>query len=189
MFANRTTITHFVSKAGLISLFLLAPIAMGSTQAAEEINQGQGVFESSPQIVNSEVDVHSPLQSSIYRLVITVPANAEEPLQAVTLTQKPNREQIDFDRNGVRAALGNEFNEVAQIPLASVGGEESTNNEVMVDFDRPIQPGQTVTIEIPIAHNPQYGGYYQFEVTAFPRGQNSDGLILGTNSVHFWGFQ
>lgn len=186
---NRSIIVHFVQKAGLISLFLLMPIALGSAQAEAEMNPGQGSFQSFPQIVQSQVSIHSPFQSSIYRLVIAVPANAVEPLQAVTVVQKTNRERVDFDRDGIRAALGNEFNEVAQIPLASIGGEEPVNNEVIVAFDRPIQPGQTVTIEIPIMHNPQYGGHYQFEVTAFPRRQGSEGIVLGTESVNFWGFQ
>lgn len=186
---KRSIVNHFVSKAGLMSLFLLAPIAMGSVQAAEEMNQGQGGFDSSPQIINSEVNIRSPLQSSIYRLVITVPANAVESLQAVTLTQKTNQERLDFDRNGIRAALGNEFNDIAQIPLTRIGGQEPSENEVIVAFDRPIQPGQTVTIEIPITHNPRNGGNYQLEVTAFPKGPESDGFVLGTESINFWGFQ
>jgi hypothetical protein len=189
MFVNRSTIAHFSSKAGLICLFVLAPIALGSTQATAEMNQEQRGFDSPPQIVQSNVTVRSPLQSSIYRLVITVPANAVESLQALTLRQRVNQERLDFDRSGVRATLGNEFNEADQIPLARVGGEESTENEVIVAFDRPIQPGQTVTIEIPITHNPRNGGNYQLEVKAFPQGPDSDGLVLGTEALNFWGFQ
>ncbi|MGB8700480.1 MAG: DUF2808 domain-containing protein, partial [Thermosynechococcaceae cyanobacterium] len=68
------------------------------------------------------------------------------------------------------------------IPLAIVGGDEPG---VLIPFETAIAPGHSVTITLQVEKNPVIDGIYQFGVTAFPVGENSTGLYLGTERVHY----
>ena len=71
----------------------------------------------------------------------------------------------------------------ASIPLDSVGGE-SLAGETTVVFDAPIEPGNTVTISVKPKRNPSRGGVYLFGVTAYPTGDNSQGMYLGSGRIY-----
>ena len=60
---------------------------------------------------------------------------------------------------------------------------EQQAGEVTVMFDQPIEPGNTVTVRVKPKRNPSFGGVYQFGVTAYPEGQNSQGLYLGSRRI------
>jgi hypothetical protein len=69
------------------------------------------------------------------------------------------------------------------IPLAAVRGD-SKPGEVTLMFDTPVEPGKTVTIAVKPKRNPSIGGVYLFGITAYPTGDHSPGLYLGSGRIH-----
>jgi len=72
------------------------------------------------------------------------------------------------------------------IPLMPIGGAAKPG-EITVVFEQPVQPGNTVTVAIAAKANPNFGGSYEFGVTAYPVGDNSMGLFLGYGRINFYG--
>ena len=164
--------------ASALMLGILLPTT--STPAnAIDLGDGRTFFESSPRLIRSATS-NSSTGLATYQFTITIPEDAGESLQAVTITQKSNLELISFDMSESSAFKGDSFAGGSSLTLANIGGNTTSESEkVTVMFDQPVQPGNTVTISLR-ARNPQYSGIYQFGVTAFPVGQNSSGLYLGT---------
>lgn len=153
---------------------------------AYELGNGQTVFIKAPRLIRAAATQVTPSVASTYQFTIHVPKNAGEPLKAVTITQKPGPEQIKFDVSNSKAFIGDSFAGGPGVRLADIGGEQPSNdNTVTIVFDRPVEPGNTVTVSLRALHNPQFGGVYQFGVTAYPIGENSNGLYLGTARLDF----
>lgn len=57
------------------------------------------------------------------------------------------------------------------------------SGETTVIFETPVEPGNTVLIAIKPQRNPSTGGVYLFGVTAYPTGENSSGLYLGSGRI------
>ncbi len=159
------------------SLLSLPAIAFNSDHRSK-------MFSHSPKLVATEATYHNPSVSSTYSFTISVPDNAGQPLKAVTITQKPNFEQINFTVNESRAFASNHFREGERVALSSIGGQ-SNEGQVTIAFDEPIQPGDTVTLDLKANENPQHGGIYLFGVRAYSEGMDSQGLYLGTARLHF----
>jgi hypothetical protein len=151
-------------------------------------SNGQTFFYHPPSLTRvaaSQIGAHLP---STYEFTVTVPANAGQPLKAITIAQAKNLERISFDTSRSQAFAGNRFAAGPMIPLASVGGTQPMNpSEVTVVFDQPVQPGSTVTVAIEAKENPQFGGVYEFGVTAYPAGENGLGQFLGYGRINFYG--
>lgn len=152
---------------------------------AYEVGNGQTVFLKAPRLIRAAATQVSPYSPSTYQFTIHVPKNAGEPLKAVTIAQKTSPERIQFDTNKSKAFIGDSFAGGSPIDLADIGGSQSDDNSVTIVFDRPVEPGNTVTVSLRALHNPQFGGVYQFGVTAYPIGENSEGLYLGSARLHF----
>lgn len=159
------------------SLLSLPAIALDSDQKSK-------IFSHSPRLVGTEATYHNPSVSSTYSFTISVPENAGQALKAVTITQKPNFEQIQFTVNESRAFVSNHFKDGEKVALSSIGGQ-SQDGQVTIVFDEPIQPGHQVTIDLKAKENPQHGGIYLFGIRGFSEGMNHQGLYLGTARLHF----
>ncbi len=158
----------------------------GLPASALRIGGDQTVFEKAPRLIKAGASQTAAGASSSYQFTIEVPQDAGEALQAVKITQKPNLEQIDFERNLTRAYLGDLFADAPSLSVTSIGGREPTDsNEVLVVFERPVQPGNKVTVSLKATKNPQFGGVYLFGITAFPVGEKSPGLYLGSARLNF----
>lgn len=125
---------------------------------------------------------------STYEFTLTVPKDAGQPLKAVTIAQATNVETVKFDVSNSKAFVGDRLTARSQIPLASVGGEQPANpGEATIVFAQPVQPGDTVTVALAVQQNPQWGGVYEFGVTAYPDGNNGLGQFLGYGRINFYG--
>lgn len=148
---------------------------------------GRTFFEHSPRLVRAATSQPGAHIGSTYEFTLSVPANAGQPLKAVTIAQVENLEMVRFDVGRSKAFAGQRFAAGPEIPLASIGGPQPANsNEVTVVFDQPVQPGSTVTIALEAQANPNFGGTYLFGVTAFPEGEEARGLFLGYGRLHFY---
>ena len=116
--------------------------------------------------------------------VVEVPQNVGEALKSVKITQKEDMDTIIFREDQTLASMGNNL-AGANIPLAAVGGE-SQPGETTIVFDTPVEPGNTVTISVKPKQNPFTGGVYLFGITAYPAGENSQGLYLGSGRIHIY---
>ncbi|BAY08857.1 DUF2808 domain-containing protein [Calothrix sp. NIES-2098] len=167
--------------------FLLPGLLLVSPALAIRLSNGQISFNNPPRLIRSATNFSSSNVRAIYQFTISVPQDAGEPLEAVSIVQRPNVETIAFDVSQHRAFKGNSFAGGPAVHLANIGGTEvSKSNKQMIVFAPPIAPGSTVTVEMVAKENPQFAGVYLFGVTAYPAGENGIGQFLGYGRLHFY---
>ena len=172
--------------ASTLTLGLLIPSTFATVNAFE-VGENKTVFEATPRLIRTATTNSTVNGPSTYHFTIEVPENAGEALKAVTISQKDNPDHINFALDKSNAFIGNSFAGGPDLALADIGGDLSTNpNDFTVVFDKPVQPGETVTVRLRAQRNPSRGGIYLFGVTAFPEGENSSGLYLGSGRLHFY---
>ncbi len=165
-----------------------------STQPASQAKSpaikqaGQPFFSHPPQLMRTAATQIGADTPSTYELTLTVPQDAGQPLQAVTIAQAKNVETVNFDVSHSKAYVGERLTASAEVRLASIGGEQPTNpGEVTIVFDQPVQPGSTVTVALAAQSNPTRGGVYFFGVTVYPGGEDGRGQFLGYGRINFYG--
>lgn len=168
--------------AATLALSMLSFVAI----PAIAIPEGQTTFIHSPRLIRAATSHNGAGASSTYQFTLSVPKDAGAPIKAVKVMQRSGSENIIFDVSESRAFNGDSFAGGTEVPIASIGGENpSQSGEVVVEFDRPVLPGSTVTVAIKAKRNPTLDGVYSFGVTAYPPGENSQGLFLGDRDLHF----
>ena len=171
--------------ASTLTLSLLIPSTFATVNAFE-VGENKAAFVAAPRLTRTAATNLSANSPSIYHFTIEVPENAGEALKAVTISQKDNPDQINFALDKSDAFIGNSFAGGPDLELADIGGDLSINpNDVTFVFDEPVQPGETATVRLRVKRNPSRRGIYMFGVTAFPEGENSSGLYLGSGRLHF----
>ncbi len=175
-------------NASTLALSCLLPgLLLVSPALAIRLSNGHIAFNNSPRLIRAATSFNSSNTPGTYQFTISVPQDAGEPLEAVSILQLPNVETIAFNVSQHRAFKGNSFAGGPALHLASIGGTElSSSNKQMVVFDPPVAPGSTVTVEVVTKGNPQFGGVYLFGVTAYPAGENGIGQFLGYGRLHFY---
>ena len=184
----KSSFSSFFNKnillVGSVALAVLLPNSFSSINAYD-LGDGRTVFEKAPVLVRSAASHPVAGNSSSYQFTIKVPEDAGERLGAVTISQRENPEQIKFDVSKSKAFIGDSFAGGTDLSLADIGGQIDDSEEVTIVFDEPVEPGNTVTISLRTNRNPRSGRTYLFGVTAFPEGENSPGLYLGSGRLHF----
>ena len=171
--------------AGSLALGILMPTAFLSANAVD-LGDGRTAFVRAPRLIRTAASRGTANSPSTYHFTIEVPEDAGEALKAVTISPKENADKIDFKVSKSKAFMGDSFAGGTNLSLAHIGGSQiNGSNEVTVVFDEPVQPGSTVTVSLKTSRNPRGGGVYLFGVTAFPEGENSPGLYLGSGRLHF----
>jgi len=184
-------IKFFSTKARLLGfsaivLGLMLPTTISQLSGnALELGDGRTFFDKPPRLIRSVATFKSPNTPSEYLFTILLPEDAGEPLQAVSIVQKPNLEWIRFEWSKSRAFLGEGLSGGSSIPLAKVESEPTNPSEITIFFEEAVAPGNKVTVSIRARSNPSFGGVYHFGVTAFSIGENSPGLYLGSGRLHF----
>lgn len=174
-------------KSSLALSFLLPELLLVSPALAIRLSNGQIAFSHPPQLIRTATSFSSSNIPGTYQFTISVPEDAGEPLEAVSIVQRPNIETIAFDVSQQRAFKGNSFAGGLALHLANIGGTQpSKSNEQTIVFDPPVVPGSTVTVEMVSKGNPTLGGVYLFGVTAYPAGENGIGQFLGYGRLHFY---
>lgn len=154
--------------------------------SAVKLTNEKTFFMRSPRLIDTAA-THKNRNNSFatYYFTIKVPSDAGAALKAIQIKQRKNfDEMITFKPQENRAAMGETFAKEKSLALAAVGGEQEPDGTVTVVLAQPVQPGNTVTIGVKPKHNPSMGGVYLFGVTAYPEGENSQGLYLGAGRFH-----
>lgn len=176
-------------RASALVLGVLLPSSLFTLPAvAVRLNNGQTFFDYPPRLLRATTSsVATCMSGATYYFTLSVPEHAGEPLQAVTVTQRENRDTVIFQPSESRAFAGNRSRRGPALSLASIGGSQPSNSqEETVVFDPPVPPGSTVTIALKPKRNPDWGGVYLFGVTAYPAGENSSGQFLGYGRLTFY---
>lgn len=172
--------------AGSLALAILLPSSFSSANAFD-LGDGRKVFSRSPILTRSATSFSGANTPATYQFTIKVPEDADEALKAVTISPKARAKNINFDVSDSQAFIGDSFAGGTELSLANIGGSQmNDSNEVTVVFDEPIEPGNTVTVSLEAQRNPSQGGVYLFSVTAFPEGENSPGLYLGSGRINVY---
>ena len=169
------------------SLFLLTTL-IPTSAIASELDKGKTYFQKSPRLIEAATNFRRKNSTSAtYHFIIEIPADAEEPLKAIQIEQRENsRQDIIFKPRQTRALIGNIHSGVNEqvLLLEPTLDEEYTQKKITVVFEKPIPPGNTVTIEIKPKSNSRQRGSYLFGVTAYPQGNNPQGLYLGSRQIN-----
>jgi hypothetical protein len=176
-----------------LGIALAASLGMGGVvprlAQAVELSDGRVYFEQPPSLVASSTTQNAVAISSVtYYFTISVPENAGEPLQRVTIAQRDGdsvTRRVEYDLEDTRAFMGTRGDRGEDIPLGEVTFDAETLT-VSVDFAEPIAPGNVVTIRLEPERNPRSGGVYLFGVTAFPTGETPYGQFLGYGRFQFY---
>lgn len=120
-----------------------------------------------------------------YYFTINLPENARTPLQQLEIKQRQGLEDIDFNLNKTIAYEGKRRQKKQEIAIQDVTRNRKTQT-ISVIFDPPVSPGKTITIALRAVENPFSEGIYEFEVTAFPAGNNSRGQNPGVKRLSFY---
>ncbi|MBE9166222.1 DUF2808 domain-containing protein [Pleurocapsales cyanobacterium LEGE 06147] len=168
------------------SLVLLSSSLLALSAAAFPLGNGRTTFERAPRLIRAATNSRQTgMPRATYHFTISVPENAGEPMQAVTISQRQGIDAIAFKTDKSRAFEGDSFAGGPEIPLASIGGSQPTDGDTTVVFDPPVPPGKTVTVALQAKRNPNLAGIYLFGVTAYPVGEGSPGLYLGSRRFTF----
>jgi len=179
VFAQLNSLRHsrLAQAAVLTANLALSAALLTPPTLADQLPNGKTTFDHAPRLVGaSTTQLAAFVSGGTYEFTLTVPQDAGAPLQAVTISQAPNAQKVEFALNQSHAIANG-----ATVPLASIGG--AGNEDITIAFAQPVQPGSTVTISLQAVQNPGTGGVYLFGVTAYPVGDQTHGLFLGYGRV------
>lgn len=163
----------------LATLLGLAPISVQAVQTAD----GTVYFNQVPTLIDTAVNFDTVrVLRPKYDFRIALPAQAQEPLKTVMISQREGFDAIAFRLQDTRAFRGKDRKQ--PLPLAATTTDVQGN--ITVTFAEPIAPGTDFTIRLRAHDNPDTGGIYLFGVTAFPEGEKAHGQFLGFGRIHIY---
>ena len=177
-----------LSKIALFSVNTLLFTTFISLEAspakAIKFTNGKTAFEHIPSLTRSATSSRMRNNNyATYQFTLKVPENAGEALKAVKIQQLNTPKVIKFNDKKSDAFIGNSFAGGEKLSLSAIGGN-SQPGTVTVVFEQSVTPGQTVTVSLDPKSNPSISGVYLFGVTAYPVGENSNGIYVGTGRIH-----
>ncbi len=153
---------------------------------AVQLRDGKVYFVQPPRLVEATTtykDVN--VWGATYYFTISVPENAGEPLQKITINQHEGVDYIRFDLEETLAFEGTRDDEGQKLELKDVTSDRKTQT-VTLTFSQPVPPGKIITIGLKPVRNPFTSGVYLFGVKAFPAGEKPYGQFLGYGRLQFY---
>lgn len=155
------------------------------TQAIQ-LQDGTVYFAQPPRLVEAATTYNEVYAwGAKYYFTVSLPENAGEPLQKMTINQREGVDSIHFDLKNSFAFEGTRSRRGEKIGLKDVTSDRKTRT-VSITFDPPVSPGKTITIGLKPWQNPAVSGVYLFGVTAFPQGEKTHSQFLGFGRLHFY---
>lgn len=157
----------------------------GLSQAVQ-LRDGTVHFVQPPRLVEAGTTLNSVrVWGATYYFTVSLPDNAGEPLQKITINQQEGADYIRFDLKASFAFEGTRSNRGQKLEIKDVKSDRTTQS-VSITFDPPVPPSKTVTIGLKPIQNPNTPGVYLFGVKAFPSGNKPFGQFLGYSRLHFY---
>lgn len=169
----------------LVSGIAIAFLSVNLPSKAVKAPDGTVAFESGIALVDAHATFSGVrVRQARYYFDLELPDDLGEPLKRVVIRQRTGGDEVDFKPDKTTAYIGNHRNK--KEPLELIAFVDEATSEITVEFDRPIPPGNSLTVGIKPRRNPDYGGVYLFGVTAYPPGDKPVGLYLGPGRLHFY---
>ena len=154
------------------------------TQAVQ-LADGTVAFAHPPKLIDTITTFRSVrARGAKYYFTMFLPETAEESVQKITINLRQGGDDIEYKLDKTIAAVGTARDKKEEIAIAETTFNEETET-VTVIFAEPVSAGTTFTVGLRPKRNPRYGGTYQFGVTAFPAGEKSQGIFLGSARLQF----
>ncbi len=180
---------RFISRSLPLVAVGFAMAALASVRPGQAVElRGEVYFDHPPTLVNAvTTERRTTSSSATYYFTLTVPEDAGEPLQRVTIAQKDGSsfdQLVRYNTEATRAFLGIPRSRAEVVTLGATTFDRDSQT-VSVVFDPPISAGKTVTIGLRPQRNPLSDGVYLFGVTAYPAGEKAYGQFLGYGRLDF----
>lgn len=156
--------------------------------SANAVTAPSGVvsFNKSPRLIDAHTTFSGTrIRGAIYYFDVELPQDAGEPLEQIVIRQRQGQQDIKFRLDRTVAYRGTHRKKKAPLNIATVT-QDPESQAITIVFDDYINPGTTFTVGVKPRRNPFYDGIYLFGVTAFPAGEESNGLYLGVGRFHFY---
>lgn len=170
----------------LFSTALIAISVIGGNAEAIQLQNGTVYFAHPPRLVETATTFNDVrVWGATYYFTVSLPEDAGEPLQRITINQREGVDYIHYDFQNSFAFEGTRSRKHQRLQLKDATSDQKTRT-VSLTFDPPVSPGKTITIALKPWQNPSFEGIYLFGVTAFPTGEKSHGQFLGFGRLHFY---
>lgn len=159
-------------------------LIFNNSTLAQEINSAY--FTKAPRLLGASTTSNTAqARGAKYYFNLELPPDAGTNLQKIAIAQREGQETIDFKLEETVAYIGTNRDKKTPLAIAEVTQNQATG-EILITLAQPISPNTTFTIGLKPKTNPFYDGVYLFGVTAFPQGNNPQGLYLGVGRLHFY---
>ncbi|ARV60213.1 hypothetical protein BZZ01_17655 [Nostocales cyanobacterium HT-58-2] len=179
--------TAFLLGTAIACTAVIGGYTANLTQAVQ-LRDGKVYFVQPPQLVSAVTTYKDTyVWGATYYFTISLPENAGEPLQRITINQREGADRVRFDLKDTFAFEGTRSNEGQKLTLKDVTSDRETKT-LSLTFDPPVSPGRNITIALKPVQNPMVSGVYLFGVTAFPPGEQAHGQFLGYGRLQFYNY-
>lgn len=148
--------------------------------------RGRSVFVRPPsdvELITDSSDVWSP--GGEYSITIDIPAAAGAALARLTVQQISGVDwQFPFFVDQTRAFRGRPREAGESVPVQA--SFENSTRRFTLEFRKPVEPGTTLTVVLKPWHNPSQADIYQFEVVAYPDGENPQASPVGVVNLRIY---
>lgn len=177
----------FSTALTLLSTFTIIAVSAVKSPAIE-LQDGTVYFAQPPRLVKATTTYNTiGIVGATYYFTITLPDNAGEPLQTITINQRQGVDYVNFDLKDSFALGETATSKQQRLEIKNTNIDQKAKT-VTLTFDPPVSPGQTITIALKPVQNPLVEGVYLFGVTAYPRGEKAHGQFLGFGRLNFYGY-
>lgn len=153
---------------------------------AIQLRDGTVYFVQPPRLVEAATTYDSvSVWGATYYFTVSLPENATEPLQQITINQHEGVDYIRFDLKNSIVFEGTRSRKGQKLELKDATANRKTQTISLI-FDPPVSPGKTITIGLKPWQNPAIEGVYLFGVTAFPPGEKTHSQFLGFGRFQFY---
>lgn len=163
---------------------VLAVSFSAGTALALEGADGTDYFSEVPVLVDAD---HGDTRfNQFVDVSIVVPETETKAMQAVVIEQEQNPKDLDVSADDISVVVGQEFmNDASEVPASVSFGEANGHERILVEFERPVQPGHAITIHMEPDLTQELTGTYLFGVSALPAGDKPRDYFLGFARTSF----
>ena len=180
-FFNKNISSIYFGLTGSIAIALATLVPSQAVRSPD----GTVAFESGILLLDAHTTFSGVrVRQARYYFNLKLPEDIGEPLQKVVIRQRSGGDDIKFKPEKTKAYLGDHRNKQEALEVTTAIDEAT--EEITVEFEQPIPPGNSLTIGLKPRRNPDYGGVYLFGVTAYPTGEKPLGMYLGPGRLHFY---
>jgi hypothetical protein len=186
---HKNLIISGLGCSAILMVGIVLPASLQKPVAAAEMGQYSSAMNvEAPRLLKVSGNHLEPGGVGTFYFTIYVPASYGKSLEAIRISQVPGGDRlITLDAKQSKVVVGQRVASNSEtIPLSAIGGpEDEKTGALTLAFAQPVMPGTTFTVAVEADRNPNYGGIYQFGVTAYPVGDSTTGQYLGTGRVTF----